>query len=58
MIDIYSAGEAHRNREIENIALIRMQYNVADAMSEVPETMPFWTYCRLIALITLYSFMS
>jgi hypothetical protein len=36
MIDIYAAREAYRNREIDNIALIRTQYNVADAMKKVP----------------------
>jgi hypothetical protein len=32
MLDIYAAREAYKNREIDNIALIRTQYNVADAM--------------------------
>jgi hypothetical protein len=36
MIDIYAAREAYRKREMDNIALIRSQHNVADALTKVP----------------------
>jgi hypothetical protein len=35
MLDIYAAREAYKKREIDNIALIRSQYNIADAMTKV-----------------------
>jgi hypothetical protein len=34
MLDIYAAGEAYRRGEMDNIALIRTQYNIADAMTK------------------------
>jgi hypothetical protein len=36
MLDIYAAREAYRNREMDNICLIRSEYNVADAMTKAP----------------------
>jgi hypothetical protein len=35
MLDIYAARESYRNREMDNIALIRSQHNIADAMTKV-----------------------
>jgi hypothetical protein len=35
MLEIYAAREAYKKREIDNIALIRSQYTIADAMTKV-----------------------
>jgi hypothetical protein len=35
MLDLYAAREAYKNRELDNIALIRSEHNVADAMKKV-----------------------
>jgi hypothetical protein len=35
MLDLCAAREAYKNREIDNIALIRSEHNVADAMTKV-----------------------
>jgi hypothetical protein len=36
MLDIYADREACKRGDLDNIALIRTQYNVADAMTKVP----------------------
>jgi hypothetical protein len=35
MLDIYAARESYRNREMDNIVLIRSQHNVADSMTKL-----------------------
>jgi hypothetical protein len=35
MLDIYAVRESYRNREMDKIALIRSQHNVADAMTKI-----------------------
>jgi hypothetical protein len=36
MIDIHAVREAYRRKELHNVALIRSEYNIADAMTKVP----------------------
>jgi hypothetical protein len=35
MLDIYVAREAYSNRDMDNIALIRTQHNLADALTKI-----------------------
>jgi hypothetical protein len=35
MLDIYAARKSYRNREMDNLVLIRSQHNVADAMTKI-----------------------
>jgi hypothetical protein len=36
MLGIYAAREAYKRGDLDNIALIRTEYNVADSMTKVP----------------------
>jgi hypothetical protein len=36
MLDLYAARQAYKNKELENVALIRSEHNAADALTKVP----------------------
>jgi hypothetical protein len=36
MIDMYAAREAYRRHDLDNISLIKSEFNLADALTKVP----------------------
>lgn len=51
MVDVYSAREAFRKRELDNIALIRSEHNLADVLTKLQGNNALLTLCYLPASV-------